>query len=48
MLDDAVKPAIKNTERVGRRKIDLQLAENLHKNPLAGRLLAGRGLQHVD
>lgn len=48
MLDDAVKPAIKNTERVVRRKIDLQLAENLHKNPLAGRLLAGRGLQHVD
>ena len=48
MLDDAVKPAIKNTERVVRRKIDLQLAVNLHKNPLAGRLLAGRGLRHVD
>ena len=48
MLDDVVKPARQKSERVVRRDIDLQIAQNLHKKPLAGRVLAGRGLQHAD
>jgi len=35
-------------DKVKRRTIDSRIARGLHDEPLAGRVLAGRGLQSAD